>query len=408
MIKNRNIDYPLNHLLSLDLERRNIITKNQKLKEQKNQISENIATLKKQGKKADNMIIKMKQISDDIMNLNSSTRKINSDFHNLIMRLPNIPDISVPLGKDSNENVEIKKYGDIKKFEFKPKNHLDLCLNLDLIDIPRAAKVSGSRFYYLKNELVTLNYALIKFSLDFLNNKGFNLIQPPYMLNRKAMEGGVIISDFSDVIYKIENEDLYMIATSEHALLSMHMDEILTSKDLPIRYAGISPCFRKEAGSHGKDTKGIFRTHQFEKIEQFIFCTPESSSLEFELLLKNSEELMQILGIPYRIMFLCTGDIGNVSSKTYDIEGWFPSQEKYRELVSCSNCSDYQSRNLAIRYREKPNDDTQFVHTLNSTLLATERTMISIIEHYQNKDGTINIPKVLQPYMNGIRELNKK
>ena len=189
MIKNRNIIYPLDQLLSLDIGRRNIITKNQKLKEQKNQISENIAILKKQGKNADDMIIKMKKISDDIMTLNSSTRNINSDFHNLLMRLPNIPDISVPLGKDSNENSEIKKYGDIKKFEFKPKNHMDLCLNLDLIDIPRAAKVSGSRFYYLKNELVTLNYALIQFSLDFLNTKGFNLIQPPYMLNRKAMEG---------------------------------------------------------------------------------------------------------------------------------------------------------------------------------------------------------------------------
>ena len=268
-----------------------------------------------------------------------------------------------------------------------------------LIDIERAAKTTGSRSYFLRGQLVKLNYALIRFGLDFLERKGFELVQPPYLLNRRSMEGAVILSDFEDMIYKIEGEDLYLIGTAEHPLAAMHMDEVLNGSSLPLRYAGVSPCFRKEAGAHGRDTKGIFRVHQFEKVEQFVYSRPEDSWEEHERLLENAEEFYRLLGIPYRVVVLCTGDLGKVAAKTYDIEAWLPGQGKYREIVSCSNCTDYQARRLNLKFRDKPHEESRFVHTLNSTLVATERTMIAIMENYQREDGSIEVPKVLRDYV---------
>jgi len=269
----------------------------------------------------------------------------------------------------------------------------------------RAAKISGSRFFFLKNEIVRMNQALINFALDFLFEKGYTLIQPPYMIKKNAMEGAVILADFEEVIYKIEREDLYLIGTSEHSMASMHMDEILDGKKLPIRYAGISPCFRKEAGTHGKDMKGIFRVHQFEKVEQFIYSRPEESMTEHERMLDITEEFYEKIGIPYRLVLLCSADLGKISAKTYDIEAWMPSQNTYREIVSCSNCTDYQARRLRIRFRNKANEETRFVHTLNSTLVATERTMVAIIENCQTAKQTIEVPMVLQKYMGDIKEI---
>jgi seryl-tRNA synthetase len=288
------------------------------------------------------------------------------------------------------------------------KNHIQISNELDLLDLERAGKIAGARFFFLKNDLVRLGLALTNFAIDYLIEGGFSIIQPPYMIKKEAMEGAVILSDFEETIYKIENEDLYMIGTSEHPLASMHMDEILEGKGLPLRYAGISPCFRKEAGAHGKDMKGIFRVHQFDKVEQFIFSRPSESWKEHERLLETTEEFYKILDIPFRTIVLCSGDLGKVSAKTYDIEAWFPAQNAYREICSCSNCTDYQSRSLKIRFRDNPNEETTLVHTLNSTLVAIQRTMVAIIENYQTREGTIKIPLVLQKYMNNKEEIKLK
>jgi len=325
----------------------------------------------------------------------------------LIYSVPNILDESVPIGDSEEDNVVIRTYDDQIKSSSKI-DHVDLANSLQLIDLERAAKISGSRFYFLRNELVRMNQALINYALDFLIGYGYELIQPPFMLKNDAIKGSIIMDDFEDVIYKIENEDLYVIGTSEHAMASMHMDEILDSRKLPLRYAGISPCFRKEAGAHGKDMKGIFRVHQFEKVEQFAISESENSSSEHERMLNIAERFYQNLGIPFRVVLLCSADTGKVSAKTYDLEAWMPGQNKYREIGSCSNCMDFQSRRLSIRHRQKTNEETQLVHTLNSTLVATERTMVAILENYQTNNQTVVVPNVLRKYMGDIKEINIK
>jgi seryl-tRNA synthetase len=308
---------------------------------------------------------------------------------------------TVPTGKDEHDNVEVRKWGAPPQFSFKPLDHIDLAFKLDLIDLERAARVAGARFYYLKKDLVKLNYALINCALDFIARKGYTLIQPPYLLRKEVLSGAVALSDFEETIYKIEGEDLYLIATSEHALNALHFGEILDGKALPIKYGGVSSCFRKEAGAHGRDTKGIFRVHQFEKIEQFVFCKPEDSWSEHERLLSNAEGFFQALSLPYRIVNVCSGDLGTVAAKKYDLEVWLPGQDSYREAVSCSNCTSYQAVRSNIRYRDKTSDPTEYVHTLNSTFVATERTLIAIMENRQQSDGSILIPEILRPYMNG-------
>ncbi|HZY47470.1 MAG TPA: serine--tRNA ligase, partial [Candidatus Bathyarchaeia archaeon] len=327
---------------------------------------------------------------------------------NILLSLPNIAHESVPFGKDESDNVEVRKWGAIPRFEFKPLDHIDLGLKLDLIDIEKAGQVAGARFYYLRQDLVRLNHALISYGLDFVAKKGFQLYQPPYFLRRDVIAGAVSLADFEDTIYKVEGEDLYLIPTAEHALLALHFDDIIDEPRLPLHYAGISPCFRKEAGAHGRDTKGIFRVHQFEKVEMFIFSEPGESWRLHEELIQNVEEFFQSLRIPYRIVNVCTGDLGTVAAKKYDLEGWLPGQGKYRELASCSNCTSYQAVRSRVRYREKPNLPTQYVHTLNSTLVATERAMVAIMENNQTRNGTILIPQVLQGYMNGQREISQR
>ena len=325
------------------------------------------------------------------------------------MQLPNLLDESVPLGKDSNDNVQVKTWGTIPKFNFPIKNHIDLALDLDQIDMERAGKISGARFFYLKNQVAQLDMALMSFAIEELTKKGYTPIIPPYLMNREAYEGVTALGDFADVLYKVENEDLYLIATSEHPMAAMYMNEVLKEQDMPLKLAGISTCFRKEAGAHGKDTRGIFRTHQFNKIEQFIFCKPEDSTKLHEELLQNAEELLQKLELPYRVVNVCTGDIGTVAAKKYDIEAWMPAQNGYREVVSCSNCTDYQGRRLGIRYREKEGAPPKgFVHTLNSTAVATGRTIVAIIENNQQEDGTINIPSALRKYMGNREKIDKK
>ncbi|HUU49102.1 MAG TPA: serine--tRNA ligase [Nitrosopumilaceae archaeon] len=399
MLKSRNLEFDLNGLIDADKQRREFIVKTDELRKKKNQVALEISQKKKEGEDATTILDEMKSISKELSNLELSQEDIEKKYKHLAFTIPNLVHSSVPIGKDSSANKEIKNWGVIPTFDFKINDHIDISEKLDLVDLERAAKVAGARFYYMKNDLVRLNQALIQYALDFLSEKNYSLIQPPYMINRQSMEGAVIADDFEEVIYKIEGEDLYMIGTSEHAMAAMHSGEIIEGKDLPLRYAGVSPCFRKEAGAHGRDQKGIFRVHQFDKIEQFVFTRPEDSWKEHERMLEIVEKFYQNLEIPYRVMLLSSGDMGKISAKTYDLEAWMAGQNAYREIVSCSNCLDFQARRLKIRYREKTNEETQYLHTLNSTLVATSRVLVSIMENFQNKDGQISIPDVLQKYM---------
>ena len=399
----------LNALIALDGEWRQNLTKLNEFRHERKLITAEVAALKKTGKDASGKIEKAKTIDAEITSIQAEVAGAEEKTRDYLMRLPNLLHETVPAGKDENDNVQIRSWEVIPKFDFAVKNHIDLGLNLDIIDIERAGKVSGSRFFYLKKAGVLLDMALISFALEEIVKKGYAPVEPPYLMRRDAYEGVTALSDFEDVLYKIENEDLYLIATSEHPMAAMFKDEVLKEEELPLKLAGISACFRKEAGAHGKDTRGIFRTHQFNKIEQFVFCTPEESWKLHEELIHNAEELVQKLGLPYRVVNVCTGDIGTVAAKKYDIEAWMPAQNAYREIVSCSNCTDYQARRLNIRYREKEGAPTKgFVHTLNSTAIATGRTIVAILENFQQEDGSIVVPKVLRKYMGDIEKISLK
>jgi seryl-tRNA synthetase len=399
----------LDELMHYDGKWRQLLTKLNELRHERKLLTTRIAALRKEGKDASQELSKAKDIDMEITTLERQVDECKWKVNYYLMRLPNLLHESVPLGKDENDNVPIKTWGEKPKFTFPAKDHIDLALGLNIMDIERAGKVAGARFFYLRKEGVLLDMALMNFALEEMVKKGYIPIEPPFLMRRKPYEGVTALGDFEDVLYKIENEDLYLIATSEHPMAAMFMDEVLKAEDLPLKLVGVSPCFRKEAGAHGKDTRGIFRTHQFNKIEQFIFCKPEDSWKMHEELLQNAEELVQKLGLPYRVVNVCTGDIGVVAAKKYDIEAWMPAQNTYREIISCSNCTDYQARRLNIKYREKEGEPPKgFVHTLNSTALATGRTIVAILENYQQEDGSVVIPEVLRKYMSGIEKIEPK
>ena len=378
------------------------------LRHRRNKLSQEIAQLKKRGLDISHLLAEADKIQSEIKRLEFEVRRYRDRARRVLMRIPNLLHESVPYGRDENDNVEIRRWGSPPKFDFEPKSHLEIALNLGLIDEERANKVSGAGFYYLKDELVLLDFAIQRFAIDFLMKRGYTLIEPPYMLRRKPYEGVTDLDDFETVMYKIEGEDLYLIATSEHPIAAMFMNEVLDADQLPIKIVGVSANFRKEIGTHGKYTKGLFRMHQFNKVEQFIFCLPEQSWELHEELQRNCEEMYQLLGLHYRVVNVCTGDIGTVAAKKYDTEVWM-ADGKFREIGSNSNCTDYQARRLNIRYREGPGRPPKgFVHTLNSTALATSRTMIAILEQFQERDGSVRIPEVLRPYMNGIERLERK
>ena len=399
MLKSRVVDFDLDGLINADSQRRELILKTDDIRTEKNKLALQIAEKKKAGQDTNQIVTKIKALSEKLVELEKTQQDTKTEYKKLAFTIPNLIDDSVPIGQDESANIEVRKWGDIPKFDFQIKDHIDLSEQLNLVDLKRAAKVSGARFYYLRNDLVKLNHALIQYALDFLVDKGYSLVQPPYMINRASMEGAVIAEDFEEAIYKVEDEDLFLIGTSEHAMAAMHSNEIIEGKDLPIKYAGVSPCFRKEAGAHGRDQKGIFRVHQFEKIEQFVFTRPDDSKKEHEKMLEIAEEFYQKLEIPYRVMLLSSADMGKISTKTWDIEAWMAGQKSYREIVSCSNCWDYQARRLKIRYRNNTNEETRYTHTLNSTLVATTRVLVSIMENFQTKDGHVRIPKILKQYM---------
>ena len=401
MLKDRAIEFDFDKMLELDKKRRNLIKETDELRKKRNQMSIAIGQAKKSGGDASELLNDMAKISKELDDLEEHQKTVEEIYTHLAFSIPNILHESVPIGDDESANLELRKWGIIPEFNFKINDHIDLGQNLNIIDLERAAKNAGARFYYLKGGLVKLSQALISYALDFMAEKNYDLIQPPYMINRKSMEGAVIADDFEDVIYKVHDEDLFLIGTSEHAIASMHADEILDGNKLPFRYASFSPCFLKEAGAHGKDQKGIFRVHQFDKIEQFVFSKPENSWNEHEKMISVTEEFYQKLEIPFKVMLLSSGDMGKMSAKTFDIEAWMAGQNTYREIVSCSNCLDFQSRRLKIRFRDKSNEDTKYVHTLNSTLVAVERTIVSIMENFQTNDGHIRVPEVLQKYFGG-------
>jgi len=399
----------LEALIDLDKKWRQKLTKLNDLRHKRKILTAEIGKLKKAKKETGKKVEEARILDSEIKCINAEVVEIEEKTTSYLMRIPNLLHDTVPVGEDENDNVLVRSWGVVPKFCFPIKNHIDLGLDLDIIDIERAGKVTGSRFFYLKREGVLLDMALMSFALEEIVKKNYLPVEPPYLMRREPYEGVTSLSDFEDVLYKIDNEDLYLIATSEHPMAAMFMNEVLKEEDLPLKLAGISTCFRKEAGAHGRDTRGMFRTHQFNKIEQFVFCKPEESWDLHEELLRNAEELLQKLNLPYRVVNVCTGDIGTVASKKYDIEVWMPAQNAYREVISCSNCTDYQARRLGIRYREKEGAPPKgFLHTLNSTAIATGRTIVAILENLQQEDGTVVIPKVLRKYMHDIEKINLK
>jgi len=397
-IKKRGLgEEKIKELLSLDAEWRTLKKQADNLRARRNKISQEINQAKKKGEKsrASDLIKEAKNIPEKLKKTQEKLKELGSKRLILWKNIPNIISKDVPAGgEEKNKVLKVFKKPSKKKFE---KGHAEIMETYDLIDTEKAAQVAGSRFYYMKGDLVKLNLTLINFAIDFLAKKDFTPIQTPYMINKDALEGAITFDVFEEAIYKIEGEDLYLIGTAEHAINAYKSNEIIKNKELPLRFAGFSTNFRKEAGSHGMDTKGIFRIHQFDKIEQFVFCKPENSWKEFDSVLKNSIEIYKALEIPFRVVLLSAGDTSKTATKTVDLEGWYPSQKKYRELGSCSNCLDYQARRSNIRYDDA--GKINFVHTINNTAIATQRMMTCIIENNLQKDGSIKIPKKLWKYM---------
>ncbi len=412
--------------IELDTSWRKKISELQKLKHEHNVLSRQIP--KVTGEEREEKIREARDLLDTIKSLENEVKKLEKERDEALLKIPNILHEEVPVGKDETENVPIRFYGkhkvwkehlqnflketkgfkvDYEIVEGKPVGHADEFNYLGCGDTQKASEVAGSRFYYLFDDLVWLDLSLLLYGLDFMSSKGFKVVIPPYMLRRNAYEGVVALEDFETAIYKVENEDLFLIATSEHPLAALHMNDLINETDLPLLYTGVSPCFRKEAGAHGKETKGIFRVHQFHKIEQFVFCLPEESWSWHEKLINNAEELWRGLNIPFRVVNICTGELGAVAEKKYELETWMPAQGKYKEMVSCSNCTDYQSYRLKIRYITKKGEKG-YVHTLNSTAIASTRAITAILENCQDEEGNVIIPKVLRKYLEPFNKAPKE
>lgn len=407
-LKRRNEPEKLNDLdkfIEADKAWRDCLTRLNNLRKKRNELSSKIAELKKNGFDISSTLINAERVQSNIKKLSVRVEEYRQESRILLMGIPNLLHNSVPFGEDEKDNIEIERWGSPPVFDFEPKNHLEIALNLGLVDEKRANKVTGAGFYYLKGELALLDLAIQRFAIDHMMSCGYILVEPPYMLRREPYEGVTDLADFEKVMYKIDGEDHYLIATSEHPIAAMFMNETLELSELPSKFVGISTNFRKEIGAHGKYTKGFFRMHQFNKIEQFVFCLSEQSWILHEELQRNCEKLYRKLGLHYRVVNVCTGDIGTIAAKKYDTEIWM-ADGNFREAGSNSNCTDYQARRLRIKYREGSGKPPKgFVHTLNSTALATSRTMMGILEQYQKKNGSVAVPEVLKPYMNGIEKL---
>ncbi len=391
----------VNELLTVDRERRTLLTEMEQLKAKRNKLSKEIGKLFKEGKREEALKIKeeVEEISEKAKQLERELKDVEERFQKLILSIPNIPHPSVPVGEDENDNVVVRYWGEKPEFDFEPIPHWEIAEKLGILDFKRATKLAGSRFVVYRKWGAKLERALINFMLDLHTQEhGYEEIIPPFLVNTKTMTGTGQLPKFEEDLYKIENEDLWLIPTAEVPLTNLHAGEILSEKELPKYYTAYTPCFRREAGAHGRDVRGIMRLHQFNKVELVKIVHPEKSYEELEKLVREAERVLQLLGLHYRVVELCTGDLGFSAAKTYDIEVWIPSQNRYREISSCSNCEDFQARRAQIRFRDKE-DKTRLVHTLNGSGLAVGRTVIAILEQYQQKDGSVIIPEVLRDYV---------
>lgn len=406
MLENRGYDYPLDELLRLDGLRRQKLIEVENLKAKRNEGSKEVARLKSKGEDPSKLMEEIRSINETIKALDQEVQEIEGKLRDLLLQIPNRPHESVPVGKSEEDNVVIRHVGNLPEFDFEPKPHWELGESLGIMDFEAGIKLAGSRFTVLRGYGSRMARALINFMLDLHTREhGYLEFEPPFLVNSKTMEGTGQLPKFANDLYHCDSDDLWLIPTAEVPLTNMHAEEILEEDVLPLYYTAYTPCFRREAGSHGRDVRGMLRQHQFDKVELVKICTPESSYDELEKLTRNAEEVLKRLGLPYRVVCLCTGDMGFAASKTYDIEVWLPSQNTYREISSCSNCEDFQARRMNTRYKPRGTKGTRFVHTLNGSGIAVGRCLIAIMENYQQKDGSIRIPDVLVPYMNGLTEI---
>lgn len=393
----------------LDKKRRELLVETEKLKKQRNEVSEQIAKLKRDKQDVSQLISEMKAVGEKVKGLDHELKQVEEELQHLLLSIPNIPHESVPVGESEDDNVEIRKWGEVREFDFDAKPHWDIADDLEILDFERAGKVTGSRFVFYKGLGAKLERALISFMLDLHTEEhGYEEMLPPYMVNRTSMTGTGQLPKFEEDAFLIEKEDYFLIPTAEVPVTNYHRDEILDGDQLPMAYAAYSACFRSEAGSAGRDTRGLIRQHQFNKVELVRFVKPEDSYAELEKLTGHAEKVLQLLGLPYRVLSMCTADLGFTAAKKYDIEVWLPSYNTYREISSCSNFEGFQAKRANIRFRREKNGKPEHVHTLNGSGLAIGRTVAAILENYQQEDGSVIIPEVLRPYMRGKERISKK
>ncbi len=403
MLKNRNYDLDISVFEAIDVKRRDNLAELESLRFKRNKVSEDVASMKKKGEDASSLIADMKEVSARIKDLETGMVEIEEKLNQLVMIIPNMPHESVPVGRNEKDNPVVRTWGDIPEFDFEPQPHWDIGEKLNILDFNRAAKLAGARFALYRGAGSRLERSLINFMLDLHTlEHGYTEILPPFMVNAESMTGTGQLPKFKEDLFKIEGWDHYLIPTAEVPVTNIHREEILKEEELPIYYTAYTPCFRSEAGSYGKDTRGLIRNHQFNKVELVKFTRPEDSYNELEKLTMNAEEVLKRLKLSYRVVNLCTGDVGFSSAKTYDIEVWLPGQKLYREISSCSNFEDFQARRASIRFKRKGAKGTELVHTLNGSGLAVGRTFVAVLENYQQKDGSVVIPDVLRPYMGGM------
>ncbi len=412
-LQRRGISLDFTEFLALDAKRRGAQQEIETLRRRRNEVSEEIGRLKKTGQAAEDKVAEMRAVGDQITALENNSREVEESQRSILLTIPNLPHVSVPDGKNENDNVEIRRWspqgGEPPKFSFEPKPHWDLAEYLDIIDFDRAAKITGARFALYKGMGARLERAVINFMLDLHTTQhGYLETLPPFMVNKASMTATGQLPKFEEELFRVENGTYYLIPTAEVPVTNIHRDEILAEENLPILYTAYTPCFRREAGSYGKDTRGLIRQHPFNKVELVKFARPDDSYEELEKLTANAEEVLKRLGLAYRVIVLCTGDMGFSAAKTYDIEVWLPAQNKYREISSCSNFEDFQARRGNIRYKAKGGKKTELVHTLNGSGLAVGRTVVAILENYQQPDGTVVIPEVLRPYMGGAEKIVRR
>jgi seryl-tRNA synthetase len=395
----RNYTIQFDEFLDFEEQRRSLLKEAEELRNRRNMVSEEVGKLKKQKQDAAVLIQEMKGVSEKIKTLDEKLNSLEEGMDSFLLNVPNIPHESVPVGKDETGNVEVRKWGEPREFDFEPLNHWDIGEILGILEFERAAKIAGARFSLTKGLGARLERSLMNFMLNLNTSKGYKEVFPPLLVNRESMTGTGQLPKFESDLFIIRDPEFYLIPTAEVPVTNIHRNEILSEKDLPIYYTAYTPCFRREAGSYGKDVRGLIRQHQFNKVELVKFVKPEDSLDELESLTKDAEDILRKLELPYRVMALCTGDLGFSSSKTYDLEVWLPGQQKYREISSCSNFTDFQARRANIRFKHEGKKGTEFLHTLNGSGLAIGRTMVAILENYQQKDGSVTVPEVLRPYM---------